>query len=262
LSLLAHIDPLFVASGFGVGLLVGLTGVGGGSLMTPLLILAFGVHPAAAVGTDLLYASLTKAGGSLVHGLLRTIHWPLVGLLALGSLPASLLTLLLLAHLGAQGAVLNAMISKFLGVALLLTIAALLFRKQLLARYGAGAERLSEAARRNCTIATGVTLGVLVTISSVGAGALGVTALLLLYPRLETSRIVGSDIAHAVPMTLIAGAGHLLLGNIDFALLGSLLVGSLPGITIASSIAPRLPEQALRYALAGVLALVAVRLLA
>jgi uncharacterized membrane protein YfcA len=262
LSLFAHFDPLFAASGFGVGLLVGLTGVGGGSLMTPLLILAFGIHPAAAVGTDLLYASITKAGGSLVHGLLRTIHWPLVGLLALGSLPSSLLMLVLLRHLGAESVVLNAVISRFLGVALLLTVAALIFRKQLLARYGARAGRLSDAARHRYTIATGIVLGTLVTVSSVGAGALGVTALLLLYPRLETARIVGSDIAHAVPLTLVAGAGHLLLGHIDFAMLGSLLVGSLPGITIASSIAPRLPEQALRYALAGVLVLVAVRLLA
>ena len=141
-------------------------------------------------------------------------------------------------------------------------VAALIFRKQLLARYGARAGRLSDAARHRYTIATGIVLGTLVTVSSVGAGALGVTALLLLYPRLETARIVGSDIAHAVPLTLVAGAGHMLLGHIDFAMLGSLLVGSLPGITIASSIAPRLPEQALRYALSGVLVLVAVRLLA
>jgi hypothetical protein len=262
MTFLSHINPLFVVSGFGVGFLVGLTGVGGGSLMTPVLILLFGIHPAAAVGTDLIYASVTKAGGSVVHGMLKTIHWPLVGRLALGSLPAALATLLVLSRLGGETAAINALISKVLGAALILTAVSLVFRARLLARYGARIEALGEGTIHRLTVATGVALGVLVTLSSVGAGALGVTALLLLYPRLPVARIVGSDIAHAVPLTLVAGAGHLLMGQTDLTMLVSLLAGSLPGIVIASSMAPRLPEAAMRYVLSGILAIVSVRLLA
>lgn len=257
-----HIDPLFVASGFVVGFIVGLTGVGGGSLMTPILILLFGVHPAAAVGTDLIYASVTKTGGSLVHGLNRTIHWPLVLRLALGSLPASLLTLLILHQFAGEAAALNALITRALGFALLLTAGTIVFRRWLIGRY---AEKLGVLGDRKIawlTTATGVALGVLVTLSSVGAGALGVTALLLLYPKMPIARVVGSDITHAVPLTLIAGVGHLMMGHIDVTMLASLLFGSLPGIIIASNLAPRLPENVLRYALSAVLLAVSVKLLA
>jgi uncharacterized membrane protein YfcA len=262
MEFIQHINPLFIASGFAVGFIVGLTGVGGGSLMTPILILLFGVHPAAAVGTDLLYASVTKTGGAAVHSLHRTIHWPLVGRLALGSLPASLLTLLALHQFGGESAALNALISKSLGFALLLTAVTLVFRRMLIARYAERIAALGDATIDKLAVLTGAALGVLVTLSSVGAGALGVTALLLLYPKLPLARIVGSDIAHAVPLTLIGGAGHLLMGHIDFVMLATLLVGSLPGIVIASNLAPRLPEKVMQYGLSAVLVAVSVKMLA
>jgi uncharacterized membrane protein YfcA len=262
MEFLQHINPLFVMSGFAVGAIVGLTGVGGGSLMTPILILLFGVHPAAAVGTDLIYASVTKTGGSLVHGFNRTIHWPLVARLALGSVPAALLTLLALQHYAGETAALNAMISHALGFALILTAATLIFRRWLIASYAEKIEALGEKRIRALTTATGAALGVLVTLSSVGAGALGVTALLLLYPKTPIARIVGSDIAHAVPLTLIAGTGHIIMGHIDVTMLTSLLLGSLPGIMLASNLAPRLPENVLRYALSTILIVVSAKLLA
>jgi uncharacterized membrane protein YfcA len=261
MDFLHAINPLFAVSGFAVGFLVGMTGVGGGSLMTPLLILLFHVHPVTAVGTDLIYASVTKTGGGLVHGFNKTIDWRIVRRLALGSLPASLLTLLALHLMRIDSAAYSGVVTKVLGVALLATAAALLMRRRLLATYSRRVGVLSENKTRFYTILTGVTLGVLVTISSVGAGALGVTALLLLYPELPVVRIAGSDIAHAVPLTLVAGMGHLLSGGIDTTVLISLLCGSLPGIMLASLFAPRLPDRALRIVLAMTLTIVAVRLL-
>jgi uncharacterized membrane protein YfcA len=255
------INPLYVLSGFAVGFLVGMTGVGGGSLMTPLLILLFHVHPSTAVGTDLLYASVTKTGGSLVHGINRTIDWRIVTRLSLGSLPASLLTLLIFHFLTVDPAAMNALITKVLGVALLATALALVFRKKLLASYSRRIGVLNEGQTVFFTVLTGAVLGVLVTISSVGAGALGVTALLLLYPELPVVKIAGSDIAHAVALTLIAGLGHLMSGGIDVSVLESLLLGSLPGIMISSLFAPRLPDLALRLILAATLTLTGVRLL-
>ena len=260
MDLLHAIYPLYVVSGFAVGFLVGMTGVGGGSLMTPLLILLFHVHPVTAVGTDLIYASVTKTGGSIVHGLNRTIDWRLVGRLAIGSLPAALLTLLVMHAVALDAAAANALITRVLGVTLLFTSFALIFRRRLLAGYARRVGVLSQRQTAGFTIATGVVLGVLVTISSVGAGALGVTALILLYPRLPTARIVGSDIAHAVPLTLAAGIGHWMMGSIDTHILSSLLVGSIPGIVVGSYAAVRVPDAALRFALAAVLAIVGGRL--
>ena len=202
------IDPLYVASGFGVGLLVGMTGVGGGSLMTPLLILLFGIHPSTAVGTDLLYAAATKAGGSVVHGLARSVHWPAVIRLACGSIPASILTMVVIWQLDLNPASQRSLVNLVLCFALLLTAVSLIFRKSILDRYRTRMERVEETTIVIATVVTGALLGVLVSISSVGAGAVGVTALLLLYPRLPMASIVGSDIAHAVPLTLVAGAGR------------------------------------------------------
>jgi uncharacterized protein len=261
MALFETIQPLFVLSGFAVGFLVGMTGVGGGSLMTPLLILLFHVHPVTAVGTDLIYASVTKTGGSLVHGLNRSIDWRIVRRLALGSLPASLLTMMVLWLLKIDQAAYSGLVTKILGAALIATAAALLFRRRLLASYSRRIGVLDERQTRIFTILTGVALGSLVTISSVGAGALGVTALLLLYPELPVVKIAGSDIAHAVPLTLVAGVGHLATGGIDISVLVSLLCGSLPGIMLSSLFAPRLPDRALRILLAVTLAIVAVRLL-
>jgi hypothetical protein len=254
------IDPLYSLSGFAVGFLVGMTGVGGGSLMTPLLILLFGIHPATAVGTDLLYAAATKTGGSLVHGWARSIHWPLVARLACGSLPASVVTLTLLWRLNLNDEVARSLINLVLCGALFLTAATLVFRKAIMNRYRHLFDRLSPGNTSLVTVLVGIVLGALVSISSVGAGAVGVTALLLLYPRLPMARIIGSDIAHAVPLTLVAGMGHWLTGAVDWHLIGSLLVGSLPGIVIGSYSAIRVPETALRLVLATTLVVVASKL--
>jgi uncharacterized membrane protein YfcA len=254
------IDPLYVTSGFGVGLLVGMTGVGGGSLMTPLLILLFGIHPATAVGTDLLYAAATKAGGSVVHGWARSIHWPAVIRLASGSIPASILTLIVLSQLDLNATAGRSLVNVVLCFALLLTATSLIFRKALLESFRSRLEQVDGGTIARATVLVGVALGVLVSISSVGAGAVGVTALLLLYPQLPMARIVGSDIAHAVPLTLVAGIGHWALGTVDWALMGVLLTGSLPGIVIGSYFATRVPETALRLLLAATLIVVAGRL--
>lgn len=256
---LASINPLYTASGFAVGLLVGLTGVGGGSLMTPLLVLLFGIHPATAVGTDLLYAAVTKSVGTAVHGFNRTVDWTLVRRLASGSVPATMVTLVLLYALGSNGGS-SRLISTVLGVAVLITAVLLLGRSWLLARLAGYIGGDGPRHAIGLTVLTGVVLGVLVTLSSVGAGALGVTALILLYPRMPTARLVGSDIAHAVPLTLLAGTGHWLLGSVDWHLLLSLLSGSIPGIIVGSLIAVRVPDRVTRPALACVLLLVGGRL--
>ncbi len=259
-SLLATFHPLYAVSGLVVGLLVGFTGVGGGSLMTPLLVLLFGIHPATAVGTDLLSAGLTKISGSLVHNFNGAVDWRITRRLATGSAPAAILTLLALSHFGRDSKSTGEVITTVLGFALLLTAAALIFRKWLLEKVAATVERLDARQIGVLTVGLGVVLGVLVSISSVGAGAIGVTALLMLYPRLPIVRIVGSDIAHAVPLTLIAGAGHWWIGSVDWSLLASLLVGSVPGIAIGSHFASRVPDKVLRPLVAGTLAVVGGRL--
>jgi uncharacterized protein len=251
------IDPLYVASGFGVGLLVGMTGVGGGSLMTPLLILLFGIHPATAVGTDLLYAATTKTVGSLAHSWKKSIHWPAVIRLASGSIPASIFTLVVLWRLGLNGEASRSLVNLVLCFALCLTAASLIFRKAIMQRHPWRPEQVNPATTARATVLVGAVLGVLVSISSVGAGAVGVTALLLLYPQLPMPRIVASDIAHAVPLTLVAGIGHWATGEIDWGLMGVLLVGSLPGIILGSYLAHRVPEPALRVVLAVTLIVVA-----
>lgn len=250
----------YVASGLVVGTAVGLTGVGGGSLMTPILILIFGISPVAAVGTDLLYAAATKTVGSVVHGAHATIDWRVVRRLALGSVPAAIIALLVLNALGIEASKTNKLVSDVLAVALFITAVALLFRKRLLAFYADKVGKLTARQTFAFTVMTGAILGVLVASTSVGAGALGVTALILLYPELPAVRLVGSDIAHAVPLTLVAGAGHWFLGNVNFILMGTLLMGSIPGILIGSVLAPRVPELLLRRAMAAVLILVALKL--
>jgi uncharacterized membrane protein YfcA len=254
------VDPLFMLSGFFVGLLVGQTGVGGGSLMTPILVLIFGVHPATAVGTDLLYASATKTVGTMVHGLNHTVAWPIVRRLASGSVPATVVTLLAISNLNITGPMSGRIISLLLGTMLLLTAVSLIFRHRFLALMAPILQRVTPRQAGRLTIATGATLGVLVTLSSVGAGALGVTALLLLYPREPMKVIVGSDIAHAVPLTFVAGVGHWWLGSVDWPLLTSLLSGSIPGIVLGSYLSARVPDAVLRPLLAGVLCIVGGRL--
>lgn len=252
----------YIISGLSVGLLVGLTGVGGGSLMTPLLVLLFGIHPATAVGTDLLYAAITKAGGTTVHARKGHVDWRITGLLASGSIPASILTIWALSFLPKQSAAVSHVISISLGIALLLTALAIVFRQRL-QRYALShaADRTHTRFRAQTTVAVGVILGILVTVSSVGAGALGVAVLFFLYPKLPAIRIVGSDLAHAVPLTLVAGVGHWAIGGVDWTLLGSLLLGSLPGIWLGSHVSAKVPESVLRPLLASMLVLVGGKLI-
>ena len=254
------LQPYYSIAGFAVGLLVGLTGVGGGSLMTPILIVLFGVHPATAVGTDLLYAAATKTAGSLVHGYNRTVDWRVVRRLASGSVPMTVLTIWALSHVDINGTAARDLIAGVLTIALFVTALTLVFRDRILARYAVRVGRLSPQQVDALTVAVGAALGVLVSISSVGAGAIGVTALILLYPQLPTARIVGSDIAHAVPLTLAAGIGHWWLGSINLDLLVPLLLGSVPGIVIGSYTAVHVPEKALRLVLAATLVVVATKL--
>ena len=257
-------DWLYTLSGFIVGFVVGVTGVGGGSLMTPVLVLVFGIAPATAVGTDLLYASLTKMGGSWVHGRRGTVDWKVVKLLAMGSLPAALLSMALLHYLALDEKHLKTLITSVLSIALLLTAAALLFKPYLikLGRRPDGVMfELHAHHLTGATILTGAILGVLVTISSVGAGALGVVVLLFLYPRAPMAKIVGTDIAHAVPLTLIAGLGHAALGTVNYGLLGSLLLGSLPGIYLGSHLGIKIPDQVLRPILATMLIIIGIKLM-
>ena len=254
------VNPLYVVSGLLVGVLVGLTGVGGGSLMTPLLVLLFGFHPGTAVGTDLLYASATKSVGTVVHGANKTVDWRITGRMAMGSVPATLATVALLYALHFRGDAASKLISTVLGFALLLTAVTLLFRRQLFELASRHAPELGPRATTILTIVLGAALGALITLSSVGAGAIGVTVLIFLYPRMPVARIVGSDIAHAAPLTLIGGAGHWLLGSVNLPLLGSLLVGSIPGIILGSYWTARIPERVLRPILAATLMLVGAKL--
>ncbi len=253
----------YIVSGLSVGLLVGLTGVGGGSLMTPLLVFLFGFAPTTAVGTDLLFAAITKSGGAAVHHRTHgSVEWRIVRLMCAGSLPAAAAVIFVLEYFDIPRKTLAGVMGNALGVALILTAFALFFRNRL---KRAGLETDIHAPGRfhrfqaPATILTGLILGVLVTLSSVGAGALGTVALFFLYPRLPTLRIVGTDLAHAIPLTTVAGLGHLHMGNVDFVLLGSLLVGSLPGIWVGSHLSAKIPEYFLRPLLASVLMLIGVK---
>ncbi|MBE9609923.1 sulfite exporter TauE/SafE family protein [Chitinilyticum piscinae] len=252
----------YIIAGFAVSFIVGMTGVGGGSLMTPLL-LWMGVTPATAVGTDLLYAAITKSSGVVAHQRNRNIDWRITGWLALGSVPAAAITVVTLHFLHADTKFVNLIIKLSLGIALLLTAAALVFKKALLAlaqRHAADWLNLPQRKLNAATCVVGVVLGVIVTLSSIGAGALGTLALFLLYPLLQTNRLVGTEIAHAVPLTLVAGLGHAGLGNIDWVLLGTLLIGSIPGIYLGSQLTGRIPDKVLRPALATMLVVVGVTL--
>jgi hypothetical protein len=251
-------DWLTSLSGFVVGVIVGLTGVGGGSLMTPLLVLVFGVAPATAVGTDLLYAAITKAGGIYVHDRQGTIDYRIAALLGSGSVPMAIVTTIALHLLAPAPDVLASVIKITLGSALLLTAAAILFKARLAALSPVDCWTSRKVAA--ATVLVGAVLGVLVTISSVGAGAVGVAALVFLYPHRSTVRIVGTDIAHAVPLTLVAGLGHASLGTVDLTLLAALLVGSIPGVMLGSMLSRKLPERILRPSLAAMLLLVGAKL--
>ena len=250
----------YAISGLVGGFLVGVTGVGGGSLMTPLLVMVFGIAPATAVGTDLLYAAATKASGVWVHSRKHNVDWKAVRLLILGSAPASLLTLVLLRAFKPLHTY-DAFFRYGLGIALVLTAVALLW--EMGSDPAVGSDPISSPSSRpaGLTIALGALIGILVTISSVGAGAVGTAVLIALYPKMPISRIVGTDIAHAVPLTLLAGLGHLSLGHVNTGLLINLLLGSIPGIWLGSHLNAHIPERLSRPLLATLLLLIAVKLL-
>jgi uncharacterized membrane protein YfcA len=260
MDLFASFDLAHGLAGLLVGFLVGLTGVGGGSLMTPLLVLMFGVAPQTAVGTDLLFAAITKIVGVGVHHGHDTVDWRIVRRLAAGSMPSAVLTITALntfIHIGTNT---SSAILVALGALLVVTSVGLMFQRRLLA-YGATHTIIHSSQTLLPTVALGAVLGVLVTITSVGAGAIGATVLLMIYRRVPVSRIVGTDIAHAVPLALLAGAGHWLIGSVDGRLLLSLLVGSIPGVIAGSLLSSRSPDRLVQWALATILAVTGVRLL-
>ena len=253
-------QPIYAIAGFAVGMLVGMTGVGGGSLMTPVLILLFGMPPAVAVGTDLLHAAVTKTAGSLVNGFNQTIDWRVVRRLATGSIPMTVVTMSVLSALDINSAAARELINAVLTFALIVTAVTLLFRDRIVRLSAGRLDVLTPRQAAVLTVIVGGVLGTIVSISSVGAGAIGVICLVLLYPKLPTARIVGSDIAHAVPLTLVAGIGHWFLGSVDLQVVMFLILGSVPGILVGSYAALRIPEFALRIVLAAALLVVATKL--
>ena len=234
-------DLAHALSGFLVGLLVGLTGVGGGSLMAPILILIFGVAPTTAIGTDLWFAGITKSVGGAVHHVKRSADLAVVARLAMGSVPAAIVTLIVLSAMRWSQ----------------------VEHGWVLARQRRGSSIAPTSWQAPLTVAAGAVLGVLVTLTSIGAGALGATMLVFLYPlRLSTREIVGTDIVHAVPLTIIAGIGHLLIGSVDGGLLLGLLIGSIPGIIIGSLLVHKVSEKLVRIALSIVLVIAGAKLIA
>ncbi len=254
----------YTLTGFVVGLLVGLTGVGGGSLMTPMLIFAFHVPTAVAIGTDLLFAAITKTAGIIIHHRHSTIHWRIVILMLLGSVPATLLTLYFLKQGMVMGKDYKALLNTVLGIALVLTAVVLFYRNPLLEMSHRHVSKLPgwvRDLRSPLTVVFGAMLGVLVTLSSIGAGALGAAVLTFLYPRMAAIRIAGTDIAHAVPLTAIAGMGHYNLGNVDTTLLIALLIGSLPGIYLGSRLGVKISDSITRPILATAILLIGIKFL-
>ncbi|HET6387914.1 sulfite exporter TauE/SafE family protein [Hyphomicrobium sp.] len=249
-----------VAAGFVVGFLVGMTGVGAGSLMTPFLIAKVGISPALAVGTDLLFAAITKATATLPHHNIGNVNWRLVSWLALGSVPGSLGMLAVLHVLDPSLTALAELIQRALIAALVISAISILIYPFVVRRQANVAEPPETKIRRLPTVLLGLTLGSIVTLTSVGAGAIGVVVLTLLYPTLLTRRLIGTDIVHAVPLTLVSGLGHMSIGNTSFELLGLLLVGSIPGIAIGSRLTGVLPDWLLRIALALILCFAAYQL--
>ena len=243
-------DWIAIASGFGVGAIVGMTGVGGGSLMTPLLLTVFKLNPAVAIGTDLWFAAITKTAGSVSHHQSGHVDWRITRLLLAGSIPASLATIALMHFTGITKGLASALTFS-LGIALLLTAVTVAY-KQVWHAVGLRLERwIPESRKPALTVVCGLILGVLVSLSSIGAGAIGATLIMLLYPRLESHRVVGTDIAHAVPLTLVAGIGYASLGHVDWSLLGALLMGSIPGIWIGAQLTRKMPETLIRVLLCG-----------
>jgi len=259
-----HVNGPTALAGLLVGMVVGLTGVGGGALMTPILVLLFGVAPQTAVGTDLVFASITKVCGTAVHGLARTVDWQVVRRLALGSLPASALTLAWM-NLTATARVGNRFLLDAVAVALLITAVGMAFREhlhQLGRRFRLGEPERFKHLQPTLTVVAGVLLGIMVTLTSIGAGALGTVMLIYLYPlRLDPRRLVGTDLAHAIPLALLAGLGHLRLGHVEMGLLVNLLLGSIPGVVLGALASSRAPMGVLRIGIAILLMGIGLRIL-
>ena len=256
----------FVLAGFFVGLVVGLTGVGGGSLMTPLLIFGFGIKPHLAIGTDLLFAAFTKMGGTVSLARSRLVDWRIVGQVAAGSIPASLVTLYVLENVGPANPAVQSIMTTTLGAALLLTAVATLYKavrgKAVPVQIATELlEQATTARHWSLPVLFGAIIGTLVTLTSVGAGAIGVTVLMMLYPALPLPRIVAADIAHAVPLTLVAGLGHASIGSVDWPLLVKLLAGSLPGIWLGTYLMHKTPDRVIRALLSVLLAYAGVKLI-
>lgn len=248
----------FILAGVLVGFCVGITGVGGGSLMTPILISLFRIEPHIAIGTDLLYAAISKFCGSFVHAKKLNIIWPIVLWLALGSVPASFITHWVLDNYLSQSTHYKAVLTTVLGFMLTLTGISIIFRTQIerfFKKFRHGDDLDTEQAlqftqsRKIYVVIMGIILGIFVTLSSVGAGAFGIMALIIMFPNLPMIRIIGSDVVHAVLLTSVAGIAHMTSGNVDFHLLGWLLVGSIPAIIIGTLISSRLPEKLIRKVL-------------
>jgi len=247
------LDIYYIFAGATVGFIIGITGVGGGSLMTPLLVLGFHVQPAIAVGTDLLYAAITKAGGVYSHQKIKNIEWDIVKNLCLGSIPASVLSVLIIQVFAISEEMFAQIISIILGIMLVITSFVIIFKKKL------SRLKSTDEPKTRSIIILGACLGILVTISSVGAGAIGSAILLILYPKMSSKQVVGTDIAHAVPLTAIAGLGHFHLGHIDFSLLTSLIIGSLPAVYFGTKIGKHIPDEILKNIIATILMLMGIR---
>ncbi len=255
MELLALTDFItYILAGAGVGFAVGLTGVGGGSLMTPLLIM-FNFPAHIAIGTDLIYAAGTKTSGIIAHAKQATVNWEIVLRLSMGSIPASLITIYLLKNIFGNPESYQHILLSTLGFMLIATAVVILIKPMLSKSYKLSNKDFNwlKNHQGKLTILVGFILGICVTLTSVGAGAFGAAVLMLLYPRLNSVTIIGTDIAHAVPLTLIAGLGHMQLGNVDFVLLSSLLIGSIPAIHFGSKLSKKLPNHVLQPILATIL---------
>lgn len=254
---------MLIVTGFFVGLIVGTTGVGGGALMTPILLLIFGITPVVAIGTDLWFAAITKLVGGKIHHQNALIDWPVVRHLWIGSIPSSAVVLLLM---GLGFFKIDIIFLRHaIGVAILITVIGLIFHSTLQRigrRFRLENEFCFKFWQPALTIFAGTLLGFLVTLTSVGAGAIGAVLLTYLYPlRLTPARLIATDIVHAIPLAFFAGLGHLLMGNVDFSLLGWLLMGSIPGVFIGAKLAAVLPQMVLRFLLSTVLFFSAAKLL-
>ncbi len=256
-----HLDLGIALAGLIVGVVVGLTGMGGGALMTPILVIGFGIEPLAAVSSDLVAAVVMKPIGGGIHFRRGTVHTGLVRWLAFGSVPGALLGSYVVGHLGDD---VGDSIKTILGVVLLIAAGAMVVRMYLSRHRGAGVEG-DEAkrvpVRRAATLTIGLLGGAIVGMTSVGSGSLMIVALMLLYPTLSSKELVGTDLVQAVPLVLAAAIGHLLWGEFELGLTGSLLIGSVPGVIIGAHVSSRAPDAIIRPILVLVLALSALKLL-